>query len=319
MPITNLLQGLSGTSMSLLFGVLVGLAIVLGWFAFAPSREEKEAEERLDTYLDHPPDLVENEIMGRSFFQRAVAPVFRKTLRVLGKLAPKRNVDQTREMLIQAGEPMGLGVLDFFGLRLLCVAVFGVAYFMTLGRTQDLFLALRNAVIIGALGFFLPQFWLRSKVRSRQHEIERALPDALDMLTIGVEAGLGFEAAMLQVGAKWETALTQEFRRAVAEMRVGTTRDEALVRMTERCGVENLRAFVAILVQSSKLGVSIAEVLHGQAAQMRVKRRQRAEGLARQAGIKMVFPLVLLIFPALFVVILGPALPSLLGFFSSGL
>jgi len=316
MPITNLLDALPGASLSLLFGGLVGLAVILGWFAFAPSRQEKEATERLDAYLDHPPDLVENELMGRSFFQRAVLPLMRKVLRGLGRLAPKRNVEQTREMLIQAGEPMGLGILDFFGLRLLCVALFGALYFVSLGRTQDLFMALRNAVIIGALGFFLPTFWLRSKVKSRQHEIERALPDALDMLTIGVEAGLGFEAAMLRIGDKWENALTFEFRRAVSEMRVGTARDEALTRMTERCGVENLRAFVAILVQSSRLGVSIAEVLHGQAAQMRIKRRQRAEGLARQAGIKMVFPLVLLIFPALFVVILGPALPDLLGFFA---
>ena len=132
------------------------------------------------------------------------------------------------------------------------------------------------------------------------------------MLTIGVEAGLAFESALLRVGERWHNALTYEFRRAVAEMRIGTPRDVALTRMAERSGVPELRAFVAILIQSSQLGVSIAQVLHTQAAEMRVKRRQRAEELARQASVKMVFPLVFLIFPALFVVILGPSVPTIL-------
>ncbi len=126
------------------------------------------------------------------------------------------------------------------------------------------------------------------------------------MLTIGVEAGLAFESAMIRVGEKWDNVLTQEFRRAVAEMRVGMSREDALTRMAERCDVPELTTFVAVLVQSSQLGVSIAQVLHTQAADMRMKRRQRAEELARQAGIKMIIPLALFMLPALFVVILGP-------------
>jgi tight adherence protein C len=135
------------------------------------------------------------------------------------------------------------------------------------------------------------------------------------MLTIGVEAGLAFESALLRLGERWDNALTREFRRAVAEMRVGISRDEALARMADRTGVQELRSFVAILVQSNRLGVSIAQVLHTQAAEMRTKRRQRAEELARQASVKMVFPLVFLIFPAMFIVILGPAVPALISFF----
>jgi len=182
----------------------------------------------------------------------------------------------------------------------------GGGYFWLVGQTLGTATALRNTLILAGLGYYLPLLWLRRRVRQRQHEIIRAFPDALDMLTIGVEAGLAFESALLTVGERWDNALTREFRRAVAEMRVGTPRDVALWRVAERTGVEELHSFVAVLVQSSQLGVSIAQVLHSQAAQERVRRRQRAEELARQAGGKMVFPLVFLIMPAMFVVLLGP-------------
>jgi tight adherence protein C len=135
------------------------------------------------------------------------------------------------------------------------------------------------------------------------------------MLTIGVEAGLAFESALVRVGEQWENALTRELRRAVTEMRVGTPQDVALWRMVERAGVQDLRTFVATLIQSTQLGVSIAQVLHVEAAQMRVRRQQRAEELARQAGIKMLFPLILFVFPAMLVVILGPSVPAFLAFF----
>jgi tight adherence protein C len=121
---------------------------------------------------------------------------------------------------------------------------------------------------------------------------------------------------MLKVGERWDNALTRELRRAVAEMRVGTPRDAALQRVAERTGVEGLQTFVSVLNQSSQLGVSVAKVLHAQAAEQRVRRRQRAEELARQAGGKMVFPLVFFIFPAIFVVVLGPAIPGIISFFS---
>jgi tight adherence protein C len=165
------------------------------------------------------------------------------------------------------------------------------------------------------VGFFLPAFWLRRRVRQRKHEIDRALPDALDMLTIGVEAGLAFESALLRVAEQWQNALTEEFRRAVREMQLGSAREEALRRMADRTGVESLGTFVAVLVQSTRLGVSIAQVLHTQAAQMRLKRRQLAEERARQASVKMVFPLVFLIFPAIFIIVLGPSVPEFLRVF----
>jgi tight adherence protein C len=225
--------------------------------------------------------------------------------------------ESTQQMLVQAGEPGGLSALDFFGLRLLTALLLAAAYFFILGRSVPGLTAVRNTLLVAFLGFVLPWYWLRARVRRRKNEILRALPDALDMLTVGVEAGLAFESALLRVGEQWHNALTAEFRRAVTEMRVGTVREEALQRMADRAGVSELSIFVAVLVQSTRLGVSIAQVLHIQAAQMRVKRRQRAEELARQAGIKMVFALTFLIFPAMLVVILGPSIPGFMNFFST--
>lgn len=300
------------------FAVLIGLAMALIWLALAPARPRRAVRERLAGYLDRQ-DVIEEEDMRRPFGERVLLPMLRRILRILGRLAPKRNVEMTRQMLVQAGQPGGLTVLDFLGLRLLFVVLMGGGYFLLLGKTLPFATALRNALLGGALGYFLPLFWLRRRVRRRQHEILRSLPDALDMLTIGVEAGLAFESALLRVGEKWDNALTREFRRAVAEMRVGTARNVALRRMADRTGEKDLSTFVAVLIQSSQLGVSIAQVLHAQAAQMRVKRRQRAEELARQAGIKMIFPLALFVFPSMLVVILGPSIPAFLSFFSSGL
>lgn len=285
------------------FAGLIGLATVLVWLALAP--QAREVQERLDGYGDRR-DVIQEEDMGKPFGARVLLPLLRRVLRMLGRLAPKGNVDRTQQMLVQAGEPGGLTVLDFFGLRFLLLVLMGGGYFWWIGQTLPGTTALRNTLILAGLGYFLPLLWLRRRVRGRQHEIIRAFPDALDMLTIGVEAGLAFESALLTVGERWDNALTREFRRAVAEMRVGTARDVALWRVAERTGVEELRSFVAVLVQSSQLGVSIAQVLHSQAAQERVRRRQRAEELARQAGGKMVFPLVFLIMPSMFVVLLGP-------------
>jgi len=271
--------------------------------------------DRLRDYVSRG-DVVEEADMRRPFAGRVLMPIVRRVLGVLGRLAPKRNLGATHQMLLHAGEPGGLAVLDFVGLRLLLTVLMGGGYFLLLGKTVPLATALRNGLIAGALGFLAPLFWLRSRVSRRKNQITRALPDALDMLTIGVEAGLAFESALVRVGEQWDNTLTREFRRAVAEMQVGTPRDVALQRVVARTGVQDLSTFVAVLIQSSQLGVSIAQVLHTQAAQMRMRRRQRAEELARQAAIKMIFPLATLIFPAMLVVILGPSVPAFLSFFS---
>jgi tight adherence protein C len=292
------------------FGALVGLAALLIWVALMPSAAAQAVDARLERYRERL-DIVEEEEMRRSFAARVLAPLVRKFLGALGRLAPTGNLARTQQLLIYAGEPLGMSALDFAGLRILAPVVFGGLAYLLL-RRLPFNTMLPYLLMVVVLGYFLPFLWLRRRARQRQHEIARALPDALDMMTIGVEAGLGFESAMLKVGERWDNALSRELRRVVAEMRVGTPRDEALRRLAERTGVEGVRSFVTILIQSTQLGVSIAQVLHTQADQERLRRRQRAEELARQAGGKMVFPLIIFIFPALFVVILGPAVPGLL-------
>jgi len=294
------------------FAVLVGLAALCTWLAFAPSPAAREVGARLDDYLPRA-DPIEADEMARPFAARVLGPALRAVLGLFGRLAPLRNLARTEQLLIYAGRPGGLSALDLAGLRVLVAVVAGAGFFW-LTRNTAMTHSLRLIYTFGlaGLGYFLPFMWLRMRARRRQREIERALPDALDMMTIGVEAGLGFESAMLKVAERWDNALSRELRRVVAEMRVGTPRDEALRRLAERTGVDGVRSFVSVLIQSSQLGVSIARVLHTQADQERLRRRQRAEELARQAGGKMVFPLVVFMMPTLFIVILGPSLPTII-------
>ena len=176
-------------------------------------------------------------------------------------------------------------------------------------------------ILFGALcraGLHAAQHVAGRHVRERQETIQRTLPDAIDLLTVCVEAGSGFEAAVTRVVQKWRGPLADEFERLLADMRMGRGRREALRDMGERTGVLDVQAFVAALIQADQLGVGLVQVLRVQAEQMRLRRRLRAEEQAQKAPIKMLFPLIFLIFPALYIVILGPAALNLNKFFGGG-
>jgi tight adherence protein C len=162
-------------------------------------------------------------------------------------------------------------------------------------------------------GFYLPHLMLTSRITNRQGEIRKAMPDALDLLTICVEAGLGFEAAMSKVAEKWDNELALAFSRTLKEIQLGKVRREALKDMSDRLGISEMTSFVAAIIQSEQLGVSMAKVLRIQADQMRMKRRQLAEEKAHQAPIKMIIPMALLIFPSILIIILVPAALQILG------
>jgi tight adherence protein C len=190
------------------------------------------------------------------------------------------------------------------------MAIFGglVALVFTVGATKwPLGRIVLASVAFGLLGFFFPQLWLSSKIAKRQKDIRKAMPDALDLLTICVEAGLGFDAAMSKVSEKWETDLSLAFARVIQEIQLGKLRREALRDMADRIGLAEMTSFVAAVIQSEQLGVSLAKVLRIQSDQMRVKRRQLAEEEAHKAPIKMLIPMGLLIFPSLMIVLLTPA------------
>lgn len=306
----RLFGALEAVTSPTLVAVLGSVAVMAVWIALTPARGAKDVENRLSSYGKE--DVIESREMRESFAQRVIRPMALGVLRFFARLLPHRAAAETERTLLYAGRPGNLTALDFWGLRLLLAAVLGGALLVSMVRTQPIPTAALYGVGGAAAGFMLPYLWLRSRVKSRQRAILKAIPNALDMLSIGVTAGLGFESSMIKVSEQWDNELTRELRLTTLEIQVGASRDAALTHLAQRTGVPDLNTFVAVLVQSSQLGVSIADVLNQQAATMREKRRQRAETQARQAAIKMLFPLVFFIFPAMFIVILGPSLPRIM-------
>jgi tight adherence protein C len=171
------------------------------------------------------------------------------------------------------------------------------------------------AVLVLLLSYVLPTSWLSSKVRARQSEIQRGLPDALDMLSVCAAAGMGFDQSLQKITEYWETDLGREFKRTIHEMEMGVSRGTALTNMSNRLDVDDLTNFITIIVQAEKMGMSYAEVLHSQAQQMRIMRQYRAREIANKLPAQMIIPLAVFIFPAILIVILAPAVPRLLSIF----
>lgn len=253
--------------------------------------------------------------LAQPWRERVIKPLAH-SLYNLGKLVtPTRNIEQLQHDLIQAGLFDHISVIDFLGMRILAGAGLSATLFSFTVLSRPLLSALLFAVAGFLVGLYLPNFWLHSHISKRQKAIQRALPDALDRMSICVDAGLGFEAAIQKVAQQGTNELASELRRVINEIRLGVPRAEALRRLVERTGVDDVGSFVAVLVQADQLGLAIRDVLHTQSVQMRVRRRQRAEESAQKAPIKMLIPLVLFIFPAMFAVILGPAIPQILSAF----
>jgi tight adherence protein C len=238
-----------------------------------------------------------------SFADRVIAPTFGVTARIARRLSPAGVAAALQRRLDLAGNPGTWTVervLSLKGFGLLLGAVFGFA----LGSGP---LVLLLAVGGGALGFFLPDLLVYNLGLKRQEDIKSTLPDSMDLLTISVEAGLGFDAALSQVARNTEGPLAGEFFRVLQEMQIGKSRGEAFRSMAERTSVAELRAFVSALVQADQFGIPIANVLREQSKELRVKRRQRAEEKAQKVPVKIMVPLVLNIFPVIFIIVLGPA------------
>jgi len=296
----------------LLFGTVVAgaaLALLLGLRA---GWQTRAAEESRFYAAGAAPTLEEVEL-SRPFADRAIKPAVTRLLALLSRLAPRHNLEEVQWKLEVAGRPHGWTVADVVGLRVLSALVLGLLFFLLLGLgPSSLGSRLLLAAAFGVVGFYLPMLWLNLRMRQRKRAILRALPDGLDMLNVCVGAGLGFDAALSRVGERWQSPLADEFNRVVAEIRLGKPRRQTLNDLATRTDLSEVESFVAAIVQADQLGVSIAKVLRTQAEQMRIIRRQRAEELARQATIKMLFPLVFLIFPALLAVLLGPAVPQIM-------
>src|SRR5215469_6174222 len=281
-------------------GALV-LAIVAGVSAFMPAAPAKPSVGRALASIDEQYSREATRSQGSNVL---ALPQWLESLAV--RLSPSGIATIMQRRLDVAGNPQGWTshrILSVKGLGLLTLGLLGALAGL---RSPELLVVAGG---LGAvIGFFLPDLLLRNSGQKRQEQIPRALPDALDMLTICVEAGLGFDAALAQVARYTPGPLAAEFARALQEMQIGKSRTEALRSMAERTTAPEFRSFISAMVQSAELGIPVAHVLREQAKEMRVRRRQRAEGQAQKVPVKITFPLILCLFPALLVVIIGPGI-----------
>ena len=253
-------------------------------------------------------DLQELELQA-PFFDRTIRPLAGRLSGAVSRLTSASFSETAGRRLAIAGYPANLDVADWLGLKAIFAVVVGGGAFLFVGLLgQNVGGGLAMGLVGLGFGYTLPEFWLGGRGKARQHKILLQIPDALDLLTISVRAGLGFDAALGKVVEKMEGPLIDEFRRALAETRVGKARREALRDMVPRTMVQPLTNFISAIIQAEQLGVAISKVLQVQSEQLRIERRQRAEESAAKAPIKMLIPLVGCIFPSLFVVILGPAM-----------
>jgi tight adherence protein C len=292
-------------------GVIIILAVILTIVGLRSRQEETPLEERLNEYIASGEDITLEEIeLSQPITERILVPIITKIGEVTERFTPQNAIEQTEKKLELAGNPPGIDPTIFWAARFIAaIGVGGILIFVfslgsmnwTWGRK------LLMTGIFSLIGFFMPQLLLQSRINTRQDTIRKSLPDALDLLTICVQAGLGFDAAMSRVAEKWEDALADEFSRTLREIQLGNVRRVALRNMSDRIGIAEMTSFVAAIIQSEQLGVSMAKVLRIQSDQMRVRRRQIAEEKAQQAPVKMLFPMALLIFPSLLIILLGPA------------
>jgi tight adherence protein C len=274
-------------------------------------REVRLALRSLNDY-QLPANVREQELL-RSLRERVLAPAVGQLANLSGRFTPAGYKAQVREKLIHAGSPAGLDADRFMALKVVG-AVSGPFWFWFAFSLASLggFYGVIVTALMWAISFFGPDVWVQRKIDERQVAIALKLPDILDLLVISVEAGLGFEQAIDRTIDAVPGPLSEEFRRMLQETRVGATRAEALRAMDERTNVPELRSFILAMLQADTFGVSIGRILRSQADEMRVRRRQRAQEQAQKAPVKMLFPLIFCIFPALFVVILGPAVLNIM-------
>ena len=252
---------------------LLGLGLAIVGFG-RQRRPAISIDERLANFADRPLSLTEQELQ-LPFAERVLRPILKKWALVLRSKSPTKSTDAVRIKLAQAGNPSGMGPVEFLGLRALLALGLGVGTAaLLLVSLANLAMAALIGPVMGVFGFLMPGIWLDRKIKARRKEITKSLPDAIDLLTISVESGLGFDPALMRVAEKWDNALTREFARVLSEMRIGKTKREALREMAERVEEDGLSTFVSAVIQADQLGVAISQVLRIQSEAMRTRRRQ---------------------------------------------
>jgi tight adherence protein C len=297
----------------ILIAILAAGAVLLITYGISARPSEDAVQACLSQLVVQSKSLEQMEL-EQPFYERVLRPTIQRLARV-SRRQEGGMIARTDAKLERAGYPGGLRGADWVGVKLLSLIAFAViGLLLGLLLTRGAFATALLAMLMGAgLGYLAPEFWLGRKMRARSMAMMLQLPDALDLLTISVEAGLGFDAALAKVVEKMEGPLVDEFRQALAEVRMGRARRDALRDVANRADSQPVSNFIGAIVQAEQLGVPIAKVLQIQSTQLRIERRQRAEEAAAKAPVKMLFPMVGCIFPTIFIVILGPAIVTVMG------
>jgi tight adherence protein C len=295
--------------------VLIGGAVILGVIGARYARNAQEENDPLMNRLAEASQRgeltsLEDIELSQPFSERILVPFMRSVGEFSARFTPQKALQDTSRKLELAGNPGQIDAATFLASRFVVAGVFGGLMLLISFLAPTPWPLSQVILLVGVflvIGFFFPQLWLQSVINRRQHNVRKAMPDALDLLTICVEAGLGFDAAMSKVSEKWENELSLAFMRTIREIQLGKPRRDALRDMADRIGISEMTSFIAAVIQSEMLGVSLAKVLRIQSDQMRVKRRQRAEEEAHKAPIKMIIPMALLTFPSIMIILLAPA------------
>lgn len=299
--------------MSPLLWIIFGVLIVAGILIFIGLRSPQNQDplaDRLAEFVARGETASLEEIeLSQPFHERVIFPIARQLGEIALRFTPQNAIQDVRRKLDMAGNPGNIDPTLFFAFRFFGLPLGLLVFLIARILPNSLFAQQPLLFIIGGavLGFYLPDLLIKSRIDRRQDEVRKSMPDALDLLTICVEAGLGFEAAMSKVNEKWDNEIARAFGRVIREIALGKLRREALRDMAERLGIPEMTSFVAAVIQSEQLGVSMAQVLRIQSDQMRVRRRQIAEEKAHQAPIKMLVPMGIFIFPSICITLMGPA------------
>ena len=288
------------------------MAIFMVFYGLARTPPETDTgtlvEERLQTYEGKRPLTLEEVELEVPFVERFLRPAVTRLGTMLSRSNPGKARQDLARRLDLAGNPANLTPEDFGAVRIVAAAVMA-AVGLGIGFLLASPVLLAVSLAVGAiLGYYLPVMWLKQKVDSRKADIQKGLPDAMDLMVIAVDAGLGFDAALMRVTEKYKNALSIEFAKMLREVSLGRPRGEAMDEMGRSSGVDDLHNFIQAVIQSEQFGTGIGKILRLQADEMRRKRRQRAQEKAAQATLKMLLPMVGCIFPTLWIVLLGPAI-----------
>jgi tight adherence protein C len=301
-------------NVTLLLAIVVGLGVLMIFYGLARTPSTNTAEmvqQRLQVYgAGGVPDRVlslEEVELARPFSERFMRPAIERLGSILSRSTPQKARQDLDNRLELAGRPGNLTPADFGAIRLVAAAI-GAALGLLLGFLMGTPMYAVIGLAVGTiLGYYAPVLWLKQKVDARRAAIQKGLPDAMDLLVIAVDAGLGFDAALARVTDKYKNALSDMFAKVLREVSLGRARLEAMDEMGRSSGVDDLHNFIQAIIQSEQFGTGIGKILRIQADEMRRKRRQRAQEKAAQATLKMMLPMVGCIFPTLWIVLLGPA------------